>query len=95
MNEAYEIARNGGTHYGTWKNYKDRPKSMLERAIKTMELRIEEHLQWIASPYIKLPSDADSRQIDALVNKKWPGDVARIQTEIDVLKGILESRNEE
>ena len=65
---------------------------MIERGIKTMEKRIEEHQSWIDNPFIKLPPDIDERAVNALVNKKWPSDIARIQAELEVLQGILEDR---
>lgn len=70
MNLAYDTAKNGGTHWGTWNNYKDKPTSMIERSIKSMEKRIEEHLSWIKDPFIKLPPDIDERAVQALVKKK-------------------------
>jgi hypothetical protein len=65
---------------------------MVERGIRTMEKRLEEHRAWIADPSLKLPPDTDPREIAALVSKKWPADIARIEDEISVLRGLLEER---
>ena len=94
-NLAYDTAKNGGVHWGTWNNYRDRPTSMIERSIKSMEMRIEEHRSWIGNPFAKLPPDIDERAFNALVNKKWPSDISRIQAECDVLQGIMEERKNE
>lgn len=44
----YAIAKAGGLHYGLWKNYRDRPIAMLDRAVKSLEQRITEHQAKIA-----------------------------------------------
>ncbi len=59
-----------------------------------MEKTIELHEAWIANPYLKVSRTADKRQIDALVTRKWPGDIARIREEMAILKGILSARGE-
>jgi hypothetical protein len=94
VKSAYEIAKNGGKHEGFYRNNRDLPAAMLERGIGSMEKRLADHRAWIADPYIKLPYDADPRQVAALVSKKWPGDIARIEEEMGILQGILQEKGE-
>jgi len=91
-NSAYELAKSGGEHSGFLKQYLNVPSPMIQRGIKSMSRRINEHLLWMENPYSKLPIDVDSRSVQALVNKKWPKDVARITAERSVLQGILDDR---
>lgn len=36
--------------------------------------------------------EAGPREINALVNKKWPSDIPQIQEELSVLQGIIKDR---
>ena len=65
---------------------------MLERGIRSMKKRLAEHRGWIADPYSKLPVDADIRQVAELISKKWPGDIARIEEQMGILRGILQDK---
>jgi hypothetical protein len=91
---AYEIAKNGGKHAGMLKNYKEKPVSMIERAIRSMKKQIDLHESWIKNPHLKLKSNEDQRRVSALVNKKWPEDILRIKAEVDVLRGLLQERKQ-
>lgn len=86
---AYDIAKSGGRHAGFYRNNKNLTPGMLERGIRAMQKTIEDHKSWIADPYLKIPQGTDPRRIDALVNKKWPSDIARIEEELSILQGIL------
>jgi hypothetical protein len=92
VNNAYKVAKDGGKHAGLLKNYSDKPRPMITRAIHSMEKQIDLHHSWIKNPYIKLKQDEDMRRIDALVNKKWPDDINRINDEADVLRGLLQEK---
>lgn len=94
VNSAYVLARDGGNHHGLWRRYVNDPGPMIQRGITSMSRRIDEHLSWIKDPYSKLPDTIDKRELEALVNKKWPEDVARITAERSVLQGILDERKQ-
>lgn len=94
VRSAYEMAKEGGKHEGFYRNYRDLPASMIERGIRSMEKRLAEHSAWINDPYIKLPRDADQREVKALTTRKWPRDMARIEEEMAVLRGILQDRRQ-
>jgi hypothetical protein len=91
---AFEAAAAGGKHAGFLKNYAGRSSAEIEKAITSIEARVAEHKGWIANPQSKIPnfSSLDPRQRAALVNSKWPSDVARQQQQIEVLKGLLNAK---
>ena len=86
---AYKIAKSGGRHAGFYLNNRQLTPGMLKRGIRSMQDTIAQHRAWIADPYLKLPRDTDSRRVAALVNRKWPSDIARIEEELSILQGIL------
>jgi len=88
---AFEAAKAGGTHAGFLNNYAGRTPAELQKAIASIEKQIAEHQSWIANPRAKIPNfgSLDPRQQAALINSKWPGDIARQQDQIDILKGLL------
>ncbi|MGB5064272.1 MAG: hypothetical protein WBQ37_10965 [Candidatus Competibacter sp.] len=89
---AYEAAKAGGLHEGLWKNYRNRPTAMLERAIKSLEQRIAEHEAKIARPQDFLRSNIPEIQIRHLVTIKWPEEIETFKTQIQILKGINEEK---
>jgi hypothetical protein len=88
---SFEVASAGGKHAGLLRNYAGRPRSEIEKGIASLEARVAEHRAWIANPESKIPNFArlDPRQQAALVNSKWPSDVARQMEQIEVLRGLI------
>lgn len=91
---AHDEALAGGKHAGFLKNYIDKPTPQIERGIGSIEKQIAEHQAKIRNPgaHIDDWASLDPRQQQALLNSKWPGDVARQQEQLDILRRILESR---
>jgi hypothetical protein len=91
---AYGTALSGGRHAGFLANYAGKPTAQIERGITSIEKQIAEHQAKIATceRYIDDWASLDPRQQQALVNSKWPGDIARQQEQFDILRGILGSR---
>jgi len=75
-----------------WKNYRDRPIAMLERAVKSLGQRIAEHEAKIAHPYRYLQLDVPMRQVDHLVNAKWPEEITIFKIQIEVLNGMIKEK---
>lgn len=67
---------------------------MLERAVKSLEQRIAEHEVKIADPYRYLQPDVPARQVDHLVNVKWPEEIAIFKAQIEVLNGMIEEKRD-
>jgi RHS repeat-associated protein len=84
-----------GKHGGMKENYRNRPTAEIEKGIRSMEKEIEKHRGWIENPESKNPNfrKLDPRQQEALVKKKWPSDIARLQEQIEKLKEVLRERN--
>ncbi|HMU41248.1 MAG TPA: hypothetical protein PKE31_19730 [Pseudomonadota bacterium] len=78
-------------HAGFRKNYADRSASEIRRGITSLEAQIAEHEAKIANPGKFIPnwSSLDPRQQQALLEKKWPADIARQKEQRDILKGLL------
>jgi RHS repeat-associated protein len=88
---AFEIAQEGGKHAGFLNNSIGKPASQLQKGIRSLEKEIADHLDKIANPKKHIPGwDAlDPRQKQALLNSKWPGDIARQREQLDILQGLL------
>lgn len=91
---AYEAAKGGGKHAGYLKNYANKPTPEIKKAIESQKKVIAEHRDKIANPEKHIPDfkKLDPRQQEALVTKKWPGDIQRQSEQLDILEGILKSR---
>ena len=88
---AFDIAKAGGKHAGFFKNYAGRAPAEIEKGIASIEKQIAEHQSWISNPQSKIPNfgSLDPRQQEALINRKWPSDIARQQEQLDILRGLL------
>lgn len=92
MATAFDTAKAGGPHFGLWKNYQDRPVAMLERAVKSLDQRVSEHRGKIAGPHAYLRPDIPERQIEHLVNIKWPEEIAIFKVQIEILNAMIEEK---
>jgi YD repeat-containing protein len=79
---------------GFLRNYMGRSPAEIRNAIASIERQTAEHRSWIANPESKIPNfrALDPRQQAALINNKWPGDIARQQEQVDILRGLLRDR---
>jgi hypothetical protein len=91
---AYEVAKAGGKHAGYLKQYASLPDHLVEKAVRGFEKQIAAHESWIADPFSKLPPDYPTTDVDRLVTKKWPSDIARLKEQRDIVLGILKERNQ-
>ena len=91
LKEAFEVAKAGGKHAGFLKNYVGRPATEIQKAMTSIEKQIADHESWIANPQLKIPhfESLDPRQQAALINSKWPSDIARQQEQLEILRGLL------
>ena len=94
--DAYEAAKSGGRHAGWMRDMATKPSNELRRGIRNLEKQIAEHQDKIANPEKHIPDfrSLDPRQQQALLTKKWPGDIARQQEHKQILEGILRERGE-
>ena len=92
--EAFEVALQGGKHAGFLKSYLNMSNGQLQKGIKSIKKQIAEHYDKIANPekHIKDWKNLDPRQRDALLNKKWPGDIARQKEQLGILKQLLKRK---
>lgn len=93
MSNAYEVAKAGGKHAGFFKQYLSLPDRLLEKAAHGFEKQIALHDRWIKNPFLKLPPDFPPLEIERLVTKKWPSDIARLEEQKEIALGILKERN--
>ena len=91
---AYDEALAGGKRAGFLKNYLIKPTPQIDRGSTSIERQIAEHQARIHDPaaYIDDWASLDPRQQQALLNSKWPGDIARQQEQFGFLRGIFGSR---
>ncbi|WP_108026903.1 hypothetical protein, partial [Melghirimyces profundicolus] len=90
----YDIAKNGGKHKGFYKQYVEKTDEQIQKGIDSLNKQIQEHRDKIKNPekYIPHFKELDPRQQNALINKKWPGDIQRQMEQKAILEGILKSR---
>jgi hypothetical protein len=91
----FEAAKNGGKHAGFYNNYKDKDERQICRGIASIEEQIAEHEDKIKNPekYISDFANLDPRQQKALIERKWPSDIARQKEQKAILEGILTERS--
>lgn len=85
----------GGKHHGFLKNYLSRSTPEIEQGIVSIAKQIAEHQAKIRNlaAYIDDWAMLDPRRQQALLTRKWPGDIARQREQIEILQGILRSRS--
>jgi RHS repeat-associated protein len=88
---AFEIAIAGGKHAGFLRNYVGRTPAEIQKGIASIEKQVADHQSWIANPQSRIQNFGalDPRQQAALINSKWPSDIARQREQLDILKGLL------
>lgn len=98
---AYEIAKNGGKNSGFLKNNVERTSKELQKGIQSIQKQIEEHSSLIKNPRETMKNlgkgdweSLDPRQQKALLEKKWPSDVARQEEQKSILQGIIKERGD-
>jgi intein/homing endonuclease len=95
VNDAFEIAKKGGRHGGTYEQFKEEKPSRIEKSIRNMEKRIKEHQGKIKNPMPYVDGDIDSRHLNDLVTRYWPREIEDFKAKIFILRGILRDRKNE
>ncbi|MBZ4193168.1 MAG: hypothetical protein LAE24_02535 [Candidatus Contendobacter sp.] len=92
VSNAYEIAKTGGRHYGTYERFKDAREKEIEKSIRALEQRIIEHEDKIKNPEKYVEPDIKSIHLNDLVSRYWPKEIADFRAKIAVFQGILKER---
>ncbi len=99
VESAYDIAKNGGTHSGFYKNYLNKTTKELKSGIEKLQKQIDEHTELIKNPAEMMKKldkgeweKLDPRQQKALLEKKWPSDIQRQKEQQDILRGLLNEK---
>ena len=87
---AYETAKSGGEHAGTYKTYSSKTNKELEKSIKSQQKNIDIHNDKIANPdkYVSDFYKKDKRYQEGLI-KRWKNEVSIYEAEKEILEGIL------
>jgi peptidoglycan hydrolase CwlO-like protein len=95
VNEAYNIAKQGGKHSGFYNEYTTRSNTEIQKGIDSINKQISEHQDKIRNPqkYISNFNNLDPRQQKALP-KKWQSDIKRQIEQKTILEGILKERGQ-
>lgn len=90
-----------GRHSGFYTNNLNRSSDELEKGILKLQKQIELHESLIKKPSETMNqlgkgdwSNLDPRQQKALIEKKWPADIARQKEQQSILKGILGGKDD-
>ncbi|MBF0338997.1 MAG: hypothetical protein HQL05_14350 [Nitrospirae bacterium] len=91
---AYEMAKEGGKHYGFFQNYQERPIEELQKSVSSIKKQIANHYAKIQNPqeHIKGFDRLDLRRQEYLVESKWPSDIKRLNEQLEILEGVILSR---
>lgn len=89
---AYEIAKDGGRHSGTYQRYMDSRAPEIEKSIRSLRKRIAEHSDKIANPLNYVDADIESVHLDDLVTRYWPKEIADLSAKIEIMNGILKDK---
>ena len=91
----FEKAKSGGSHSGTYKQYKDKPEKQLRKALGSYEDNVAEHAEKLADPRnagTDTPwEDMDPREQQGLLDK-WARDLVRNRELAEIMRGILKER---
>jgi hypothetical protein len=91
--DAFQEAKSGGKHSGTYENYKDRPIQELERALDSYEKQVITHKDKILNPENYISGwEKLTLQVREGLLRKWQSDLDRNQELADVIRGILQER---
>lgn len=92
VNEAYQTAKAGGAHSGLIRRYAGESDRQVEKALRSLDRRIDEHLDKIANPRNHVDQGTGKAEIGYLVASYWPKEVDNFRREADVLRGVLQER---
>ncbi|MBF0256352.1 MAG: hypothetical protein HQL47_07800 [Gammaproteobacteria bacterium] len=92
---AYEMALDvAGPHHGWLEKQRKLKTVTLEKSIRTLNRTIAKHEEWIANPYIKFPTDAETANVRYHQLKKWPDDIRRQKEQINIIEGVINERTD-
>ena len=92
LGTAYDKAQMGVRYSGFLEEREKYTTTQLRKSARSYKQTIDEHQSWIENPYLKVSSDADPQDIARWVNRKWPSDIARNRSYLEIVEGILRSR---
>ena len=92
-NEAFEIAKSGGRHGGTYRRYQTARTQEIEKSIRSINEQISQHEDKVRNPKAFFP-DASDTEINYLVNRFWPKEINNLRQQRDIMVGILSERDE-
>lgn len=92
MSDAYEAAKAGGRHRGTYERFKSARIPEIEKSIRSLIRRIKEHEDKIGNPAQYVEPTIAPLHLEDLISRYWPNEIADLQDKISILEGILEER---
>ena len=92
--EVLKAATNQNKHVKMVRDYLDKPAKEIQKGINSYEKQIALHKDKITNPAKHYPDwdKLDSRQREALVNKKWPAEIQNYEDQRNILQSILNER---
>ncbi|MFO1429216.1 MAG: hypothetical protein U1F76_03615 [Candidatus Competibacteraceae bacterium] len=64
VSKVYEVAKAGGPHHGWLEKQRKLPTAKLFTSIRSLEKQIALHYKWINDPYLKVPLETPSGEVD-------------------------------
>ncbi len=95
LNSAYEEARSGGRHSGSYENYRNRSTSEIEKARKSYLDNVRIHENKLLDPVSAVDNWGLLSELEQVgLLKKWRDDLIRNQELADIIRGILSARGQ-
>jgi hypothetical protein len=95
IGRAFEEAKGGGTHHGSYRQYIAATPTQLRSSIRSLEKQISDHSGWIDNPFSKLPAGMPAEQVAQYVERKWPKDRQRHRELIEIARRVQKERGDE
>ena len=92
MSNAFEIAKAGGRHAGTYERFKSARIPEIKKSICSLTRRVSEHEDKIKNPGCYVEPTISPLHLEDLVSRYWPNEIADLLDKISILEGILEER---
>jgi len=88
-NDAYEIAKVGGRHYGFYDQWSKQKKGKIEKSIRSLSDQINFHNQKITNPSEHIDRIISDHELKYLVSTYWPKEIRSFEQQVNILEGIL------
>jgi hypothetical protein len=89
---ALEVAKASERHRGTYERFKSARIPEIEKSIRSLTRRIDEHEDKIKNPTRYVDATISPLHLEDLISRYWPNEIADLRAKILILQMILQER---